>query len=470
MAAQMQKLLFLVGVLAMTACGPSNQASNPAPALVTIKDFNAALSRPPEQSVRRETLDAVQEANQDLGITTLRANHVGTDDITNFVVSPAQVSHALAMLMLGAENETYRQLLAALHLPDPTLFPDNQGAELYDAIAGLTTNDYLTINTASWGRENYLFSVDYLNKLSGIFEPDLYSHVFTSGQDNAKAIVDWYSLLKLQSRIELIIDTSGVVNERTRLIHASALQFSAGWMTDNATITSIHGSFEYLDTFEREYQMSVPMLKISGNIPYYRNASYEAFELTLLDKPVSLLLITPFHRHFDETIYNLYVHELANIDTNLSTGDHTVYLPLFTVQDSLPNLGLYPDADSFSKAEADFSGVNKAGYLFLAHADHYSWFSLDDTTLSGEAASLTINEATIDEPAWLLNDGGGIAGFEMTFPVNTKPCYAPAQARPFIFIVRDTANKRILFIGKIGQLAGTPVTPISEVSIYNTCP
>lgn len=64
------------------------------------------------------------------------------------------------------------------------------------------------------------------------------------------------------------------------------------------------------------------------------------------------------------------------------------------------------------------------------------------------------------------------AGYIVTdefFP-NTKPCYEPEQTRPFIFILRDNANNSIQFIGKLGQLRGDPVTPTSEVSIYDDCP
>jgi serpin B len=81
--------------------------------------------------------------------------------------------------------------------------------------------------------------------------------------------------------------------------------------------------------------------------------------------------------------------------------------------------------DAFAKHQADFSGIAEMSpSLFITHVEHKAFVAVDET--GTEAAAAT---GVVVEPA--------------SEPVEVK------VNRPFIFLIRDSDNGTIVFVGRV---------------------
>ena len=120
---------------------------------------------------------------------------------------------------------------------------------------------------------------------------------------------------------------------------------------------------------------------------------------------------------------------------------------------------------------------------YLKQLGHYTYFSVNEEGLQGESIEYSlINSPQLNSDLIVLYPSpdiytdiyteGGMSGSISNFGWDPqKECYPPEQARPFIFILRDTTDNSILSIGKISDdtIGGERVEP-TLVSIYDDCP
>ena len=142
-----------------------------------------------------------------------------------------------------------------------------------------------------------------------------------------------------------------------------------------------------------------------------------------------MLILLPAAGQFEAFVRELDALRVAEIEAALTPTELALFLPRFayaadlTLSDTLSNLGM-PLA--FSESEADFSGmVETPPHLYISSVLHKAYLEVDET--GTQAAAATAIEVEV--------------GQENSLPEVMR------VDRPFIFLIRDTEQGAILFLG-----------------------
>jgi serpin B len=315
---------------------------------------------------------------------------------------------------------------------------------------------------AIWGQTRYKFAPLFLETLARYYGPEITGVDFYYAAQAAfdDSIKPW---IKDNVGIQYLLYSSDISN-RTRLTTASATVLDATWQFD-----TIQGRFEPLD----KKPVLVSMLTRTDLFNYRQEDGYRAFELPFQNSDLALLVIMPDSGRFKEVQAALTSERLQAITAGLAPTQTTVYLPLFNIDAARSSLTSMLTAlnrsGAFSEGQADFSGVNNAGYLFLQALNHKTVLSLKETGVKEAAATAVVHQATKDEPPGVWS-GVVIDTGQNIFPCNAVPYYDPALvlARPFLFALRDRQTGSILAMGQLIDPGGG--TPVAPDQLINTCP
>lgn len=284
------------------------------------------------------------------------------------------------------------------------------------------------------------------------------------------SINDWVSDLAPQDAPMLsAYSVSQNDPERTRLAFINTTNLAVTWPMALTLADSFEGLFDAFGGV----QHWVPMMRQQGTFGFYQDVVLSAVELPLGTGEYSLLLITPSAGNYEPVFNNLIQHINALTGVLVPTEMET-FLPEFSFSDEgefdgfLRSLGFnevytddYPGCTE--NCAPDFSGINGQGYLRLETMTRRAGLNFTRAALNASSITTAVVEATQDEPArvWDSSTGPGSSGFSSFSYGNPCPgflTYVPegqAHARPFIFVVRDTQTKAILYLGQLTDAGGT---------------
>ena len=144
-----------------------------------------------------------------------------------------------------------------------------------------------------------------------------------------------------------------------------------------------------------------------------------------------MLILLPAEGQLEAFANELDAARVAEIEAALAPTDLVLYLPRYaytanlTLSETLAQMGM-PLA--FSASGADFTGMAEMlPPLYLAHVLHKAYVAVDE--LGTEAAAATEVEVTVGSEEVMLE----------TMRVD----------RPFLFLIRDTEQGTILFLGRV---------------------
>jgi serpin B len=164
--------------------------------------------------------------------------------------------------------------------------------------------------------------------------------------------------------------------------------------------------------------------------PYLEGQGFQVVELAYAGGTAAMDLFVPdagtfeaFEDAFDSRLYGEALQAMKPATVDLA-------LPKFTFESGLGlsgTLGAMGMADAFSPDRADFSGMTGARDLFISDVIHKAFIAVDEKGTEAAAATAVIMETT-SAPL-----------YDVILKVD----------RPFLFVIRDTVNGQILFIGRV---------------------
>lgn len=402
----------------------------------------------------------------------------------------------LGMTMLGAAGTTLDVLQAESGLgvdETPLAWSEISAWDQH-------VSDILGVSQARqfWGQAYYLFSDDYLNNLSQLFAPEMQVLDFQSVSEDAAVAVN----ASLTEGLNL-----SNIDYDTRLVHAQQLALALAW-SDELQQEAIMGRFAVY----QEEQRLVEMVRLTGFIKVSDTDQYRAVEVPLENPELSLLIIESkgdleiLRDRFDSEMFE-------NIVNALSPAQATVSIPLFQLVEyyegeAVADLGvaavesdvvpatdhvgeqfmnllpLTPNdaeivnqvavpisAETPSDDEANFTPVNKKGYLYVSEIKQHVSISLTQNGLRTNAQGAIVHSAKSTEPAGLINQaGGGGAGFSVTTPENNSvSCYYEADQQPFIFAVYAPYSGSLFAVGHVNELPGERVPADWKADNWSDC-
>lgn len=356
----------------------------------------------------------------------------------NWTLSPYSARLCLAMLANGAKGETQQELLDALRIDDLEAFNQSvkQLLETYDSYArimSLDTANSIWINQ-SWFDGEGAFLPDFVEKMDENYRATVEE---VTNKDSVERVNAWASE-KTNGKIPTILTED---NREFVTALVNAVYFKAAWenefpkdRTEQEIFTNADGTIS-----------SVDMMHQTNGFGYYATPGIEALKMDYRKYAVDNWEGDnwEYFRDADFSMYLIKAEDTIDVQHLLDGaqfvyGDVDVSVPKFKVEygaaldDALQALGVkaaYDPDKADLAAMLDPSDLPGAQH-FLDTVLQKTYIAVDEK--GTEAAAVTA-----------AMDGAGSA--EPTRPELVRTFTADG---PFWFVIRDNANKEILFVGR----------------------
>ena len=335
----------------------------------------------------------------------------------NLLLSPLSMFQVLGLTANGALGTTLDEMLLALQV------------QSLDNLNGINLRIIQTLKAFT--------TVELANGVMTVFDP---IKSFLKICDKYEAPVErlisvnqvneWCSE-KTHGKITEILDE---LDPGTVMLLLNAVYFRGDWEFPFNPDKTFSGEFGGSSS---EKAKKVDMMTQVNEFNYYLDRSVEAIELPYKNDSMSAVVILPYQgadiNHF--VVNNLNDDYVSRILDNMTPKMVELNFPKFEVEfksklkDVLKRLGMNKAFDG----DADFSGINGFGGLYIDDVIHKTYLKVDE--FGSEAAAVTVVDMRKGPPPKA----------EVTMDVN----------RPFILILRSKLlpkNNDFLFVGKVESI------------------
>lgn len=349
----------------------------------------------------------------------------------NIFFSPYSIGVALSMLDLEADTETKEQIEGILGIQDQEEWnrqlseymkaDDREGAKIETANAMWLSNQLELAETAQ---------EDVLNPLQDLFEAEIFqADILNENEKVLEEVNEWVS-----DHTEGMIDPFlEELPKETVSMLINAVYFEGKWSIP------FDEELTRKDNFKgQEKDTEVDMMQQSGMFRYLETEEYQAIQIPYGDGSVAMNILLPFNQG-DQTFAEWYEEleqDQDEIWKELNDAQQTdlevVRIPKFSLEQSIPNLDQIMKILGMTEAyssDADFSRLAQG--LYLDSMVHKAKIEVSEESTKAAAATGMISRTTaiIEEE---------------------KPEFVADH--PFLFVIQDTENNMILFMGQVNQL------------------
>lgn len=370
-----------------------------------------------------ESVESLSDAINDFSLNIYK--YISNESGDNVFISPYSMFVALAMTYEGARGDTAEQMKNILG------FQQNDEVSLcsFGRIYNLLNIDAeYTLNTANalWTKKDYPFLDEYLNFIENYYMGKATDLDFSNPEEAANIINKWVEE-NTGGKIDDMLSSSDI-NPGTVLILSNAIYFKGSWLYQ----------FNVDDTVEKEFIKSndetidVPTMVSSNSdmmFNYSENDFLQILEMSYKGDDVSMVILLPKNNDLDSVKKLLNQENLTYWMDSLYSTKLDIYLPKFkyeteyNLKNTLINMGL----DIPFSFNADFSGMNGFGGLFIGKVLHKAYIDVNEEG-SEAAAATTVHILETAMP-----------GQNTVFNAD----------HPFIYLIRHKETNTIMFMGEI---------------------
>lgn len=375
-----------------------------------------------------QLLDTVIKGGTEFAIKLLR--NAGKPD-ENAFVSPHSVAEALAMAATGAKGDTRGEMLETLGLPDNNVAVNKAFRVMRKRLMPASTAPVeLSIANRLWGQSGVSFHAEFLKTLQRDYGAALGQVDFRADAGAARERINSWIEEQTKGRIKDLLP-DGALSDQTRLVLTNAIYFKAPWQK----------KFDADDTTDEDFTLAngdkvkVPMMQQNASLRHLRAEGYQALELLYEGATLSMLIFLPdkpdglasLEKDLDTKVLEYFEERARRVPVH-------VYLPRFTMTRSLSLASALRTMGmrlAFSQT-ADFSGMADEESLQISDVIHKAFVEVTEEGTEAAAATAVVMGIT----AARIED--------------QKPVVFRAD-RPFLFLIRDTATRSVLFIGRLAD-------------------
>lgn len=356
----------------------------------------------------------------DLLRTLSQANPSG-----NVFVSPLSISSALAMVYLGAKEETAAQMAKVLS------FNENVHADFQTLNADINApSSSFILRTANrlYGEKTSHFLQDFLAATQKHYQSDLMAVDFMGAPEDCRQEINGWVEEKTENKIKELLK-QGTVTSMTRLALVNAIYFKGNWMNRFDEANTKEMPFRVSENETKSVKMMHQMKKLPYN--YIPEHQVQVLELPYVGEELSMFILLPEEgpnslQKLENELTPEKLDEWTTRDNMDQDSEVIIHLPKFKLEESYElneALGKLGMTDVFCAAKADLSGMNGEGGLFLSTVAHKAFVDVNEE--GTEAAAAT----------------AGIVAFCMLREEHFMADH------PFLFFIRHNKSKSILFLG-----------------------
>ncbi|MET8697619.1 serpin family protein [Kitasatospora sp. NPDC004723] len=419
-------VLLLCCAALLTACGSSGGGT----AVVRVEPVTLPPADPGQVAA---TAAATGAFGLDL-LHTLTADPAAGGG--NLVLSPSGLATALAMVLPGARGTTADELAAALHTGlTPEQYALAVGALNRPVTPSGKGGTVLRQSDDLWSQRDEPLDRHYLGVLAAAFGTGVHTADFRKDPEGARKAVNGVVEKATEGRIKNLF-AQGQINPDTRLALTDALYLKADWAEPFKAGKTTDRPFHRLDgtgTAVRTMAQTTGLRYAEGSGGIL-GEPWQAVELPYAGSTLAMDLVVPGQGGFAAFRKGLDQPELDRILGALAPRTVDLTLPKFhfdTANELTPTLRALGVQAAFGPS-ADLSGIRGPD---------------GDGRL---AISTVVQKATVqvDEQGTVAAAGSGVGVDVMAAPVPINPVELHID-RPFLFLIRDTADGRPLFLGQV---------------------
>ncbi|XP_063156009.1 leukocyte elastase inhibitor-like [Candoia aspera] len=350
-------------------------------------------------------------------------NKLNSSDICkNVFFSPASISIALGMVLIGANGNSKMQI-------------EKEGAiysefkQFLLQLNNLGHGYQLKLANNLFMQEGYQFLQQYLTRTKEIYDATVQIVNFLSAPEITRKTINLEVYKQTQGNIKELF-APGAIGPQTVLVLANAIYFKATWQYQ----------FDPNYTTERNFRLnenetkSVHMMYQKGRFKLGHTDGKNAQILCLpyVGEVLSMFIILPNDiSHLEQVEAAMTCKNLAHWLSPENLRDHHVeiYIPRFKLEAcydldlTLQELGL---TDVFSKAKADLLGMSPSHQLFLSAVVHKTYVDVNEVgTEAAAATGVAVSNRSLEHYELFVAD------------------------RPFLFCILHNPTNTILFLGKL---------------------
>lgn len=343
-------------------------------------------------------------------------------DMENAMFSPLSLNMALGLLEAGAEGETKSALDSYLRTDN---FSDFAQAYMKLAKEEYTFkskyNDYnnvLEIANSFWADHSLALKTDYKQRMSEKFDAEIQSVDFSDKEKTLDKINGWVN----DKTHKLIPTILSDYSDQTAAVLINALYFESSWRESWFINEDSKEAFTQSDGTVK----NIPLMYNDGE-GYFENDKATAFSSRYMNG-LEFIGILP-KESGDFTFEGLDIPSLLESET--FDYDVSAVMPRFSfdtsfeLKEALSAAGL---ANIFEENSADFSGISDAE-LFVSEILQKTRIELDEYgTKAAAVTAVVMDELGSHKP---------------------KKLKTVRLDRPFAFLIYDSEQEQILFMGKV---------------------
>jgi serpin B len=350
----------------------------------------------------------------------------------NLFFSSYSISSALAMTYAGARGDTAAQMASTLHFgKDPDALHPAFG-KLIKQIQGDGKPRAYALHTANalWLQADYRFLPDYLALVQAHYQAELRDVDFKKDAEQVRQTINAWVEKQTRDKIKELFKP-GTPNPLSRLVLTNAIYFKGNWATQFKKEATRDEPF----LLAGGQKVNAPLMRQTGDFPYHETEQLQVLELPYEGKDLSMVVVLP--RKVDGLAGVEKALTAANLDGwlgKLRKTEVVVFLPRFQTTAEFQLNGVLSQMgmkDAFVDGKADFSGMNGSRDLFIQAVVHKAFVDVNEEGTEAAAATGVVI---------------GITSARIT------PTFRADH--PFLYLIRDTRNGSILFLGRVTNPRG----------------
>ncbi|XP_078105981.1 serpin A3-5-like [Sander vitreus] len=372
------------------------------------------------------SVSLVNEANKEFSFRLYRklAAHADSQG-ENIFFSPFCVSAALAMLSVGAQGVTHRQLFSGLGFNTFLLTQTDvdRAFQTFLQRANNTSQQDASEGTAVFVDNSFKPKPEFLQTLKQSYFADGLNVDFTKTTESAD-IINKYVEEKTNGKIDKLVES---LDPNAVMYLISYIYYKGKWAT------SFDPKLTEQDDFNVDENTKVPavMMNMEDSFNAYQDHELNVMVLQLpFNSAYSMLLMLP---DVMSTLENaISPNHVTKWLKAMRLRRYDVYIPKFSIKtsynlnDVLTEMGM---TDMFG-GRANFRGISEEQGLAVSEVVHKATLDVDEAGAEASAAT-------------------GISIIRMSDPLAPDPVPVLKFNRPFMVIIAERNTEEILFLGKI---------------------
>jgi serpin B len=342
-------------------------------------------------------------------------------DDGNLICSPLSIYSAMSMTSAGARGKTAQEMsMFAGSNPDV--------GRLIAELEASRPDFQLHIASALWAKSGFKILPEYQNLLSMDYGCACFSLDFSDTAAASRRINDWVAQ-QTSGKIPAIF-SPGSLPASAMLVLTNAVYFHADWELPFLPQRSAPGDFHVPNQADPVQRM---MMHEHGSFSIMHDDQFDALELPYQGNTMGMLIVLPTSSDGLKALESkLSADFLDHVVAGLQPRFVEVSIPKFSfawqtdLRAALMSMGI---RRAFDAGEADFSGIDGSGRMFLSDVVHKAYVSVDEK--GTEAAAAT--------------------GAVMMPTAIRRPQDVFIANHPFLFIIRDRSHGTVLFAGRVSD-------------------